>query len=214
MTQPDGLLSADAVLDRISQRLAHRSTGIVTAETVHRLVAESYVALLRTSAVKQHVPSLTEHFALERLTAVAQASGATVKAVPEVLFVCEQNAGRSQIAAALLDRIAIGRVHVRSAGSHPAGDLHPETRRLLEQVGADVSAAFPKPLTDDVVRAADVVITMGCGDACPVYPGKRYEDWDVADPDGADDARLAAIHDDLDGRVHALLADLTDTEPR
>jgi ArsR family transcriptional regulator len=88
------------------------------------------------------------------------------------------------------------------------------TRRLLGQVGAKVSAALPKPLTDDVVRAADVVITMGCGDACPVYPGKRYEGWVVADPDGADDARLAAIHDDLDRRVHALLADLIDTEPR
>src|SRR5213595_1073774 len=104
--------------------------------------------------------------------------------VPEVLFVCVHNAGRSQMAAALLDRHAEGKVHVRSAGSDPADQLNPAVVAALAEVGLDVSREFPKPMTDEVVKAADVVITMGCGDACPIYPGKRYEDWALEDPAG------------------------------
>ena len=108
------------------------------------------------------------------------------KEVPEVLFVCVHNAGRSQMAAGLLDQLAEGRVHVRTAGSDPADQINPAAVEAMAEVGVDLSKEFPKPLTDEVVRAADAVITMGCGDACPIYPGKRYEDWELEDPAGKD----------------------------
>jgi protein-tyrosine-phosphatase len=127
---------------------------------------------------------------------------------PEVLFVCVHNAGRSQMAAALLERHAGGRVHVRSAGSTPAKEIHPGVREALAEVGLDVSKEFPKPLTDDAVRAADVVVTMGCGDACPVYPGKRYLDWDLPDPAGKPIEEVRPIRDEIDRRVKALLDEL------
>jgi arsenate reductase (thioredoxin) len=127
---------------------------------------------------------------------------------PEVLFVCVQNAGRSQMAAGLLDRLAAGRVIVRSAGSAPADDIHENVRAAMSEVGIDLSREFPKPLTDESVRAADVVVTMGCGDACPVYPGKRYEDWEVADPAGQSLAVVRTIRDDIAGRVRTLLGEL------
>lgn len=128
--------------------------------------------------------------------------------IPEVLFVCVHNAGRSQMAAALLHHRAQGRVHVRSAGSAPASEINPAVRQVMEEVGLDLSTEFPKPLTDDVVRAADVVITMGCGDACPVYPGKRYLDWELTDPAGKSIEDIRPIRDEIDARVRALLADL------
>ncbi len=134
------------------------------------------------------------------------------KEVPEVLFVCVHNAGRSQMAAALLDHHAAGRVHVRSAGSTPADDMNPEVVAAMSELGVDVSRELPKPLTDEVTRAADVIVTMGCGDACPVYPGKRYSDWDLADPDGLTVAEIRPIRDEIDRRVQALLAELTPTE--
>ncbi|MEU7812528.1 arsenate reductase ArsC [Pseudonocardia sp. NPDC049154] len=129
--------------------------------------------------------------------------------VPEVLFVCVHNAGRSQMAAALLDHHARGRVHVRSAGSAPADTINPAVREVMAELGLDLSTEFPKPLTDDVVRAADVVISMGCGDACPVYPGKRYLDWELTDPAGKSPEEIRPIRDDIDARVKALLAELT-----
>ena len=131
-----------------------------------------------------------------------------MSAVPEVLFVCVHNAGRSQMAAALLDHHARGRVHVRSAGSTPADQINPAVHEVMAEIGLDLSKEFPKPLTDDVVRAADVVISMGCGDACPVYPGKRYLDWDLTDPAGRTAAEIRPIRDEIDTRVRALLAEL------
>ncbi|WP_219416939.1 arsenate reductase ArsC [Pseudonocardia nigra] len=133
--------------------------------------------------------------------------------VPEVLFVCVHNAGRSQMAAALLDHHAQGRVHVRSAGSTPADEINPAVREVMSEIGLDLSKEFPKPLTDDVVRAADVVISMGWGDACPVYPGKRYLDWELTDPAGRSAAEIRPIRDDIDRRVRALLAELTASAP-
>lgn len=127
---------------------------------------------------------------------------------PEVLFVCVHNAGRSQMAAALLDHYAVGRVHVRSAGSAPADEINPAVAQVMAEVGLDLSKEFPKPLTDDVVQAADVVITMGCGDACPIYPGKRYLDWDLADPAGLPVQEVRPIRDEIDRRVRALLDEL------
>ena len=128
--------------------------------------------------------------------------------IPEVLFVCVHNAGRSQMAAALLDRHAGGRVRVRSAGSAPAASIHPGVMDAMAEVGIDLSAAQPKAWTDDVIEAADVVITMGCGDACPVFPGKRYLDWELEDPAGKPLEEVRTIRDDIDGRVRALLAQL------
>ena len=125
-----------------------------------------------------------------------------------MLFVCVQNAGRSQIAAALLDHYAEGRVHVRSAGSAPGDQINPGVVTAMSEIGVDVSKKFPKPMTDEVVQAADAVITMGCGDACPIYPGKRYEDWEVDDPADADLDGVRRIRDDIDQRVRELLAEV------
>ncbi len=128
--------------------------------------------------------------------------------VPEVLFVCVHNAGRSQMAAGLLHRLAGGRVRVRSAGSEPADRLNPNVVAAMAEVGVDLSQEFPKPLTDEAVRAADAVITMGCGDACPIFPGKRYEDWELEDPAGKDLDTVRAIRDQIERRVRALLREL------
>ena len=124
---------------------------------------------------------------------------------PEVLFVCVHNAGRSQMAAALLDHHARGRVHVRSAGSTPADEVNPAVVLAMAEVGIDISNGFPKPLTNEVVRDADVVVTMGCGDACPVYPGKRYLDWDLPDPSGMSVEEVRPIRDEIGRRVRTLL---------
>ena len=132
----------------------------------------------------------------------------TITTVPEVLFVCVHNAGRSQMAAALLDHYAQGRVTVRSAGSAPADQLNPDVLAAMAELGLDLSKEFPKPLTDEFVQAADVVITMGCGDACPIYPGKRYEDWALDDPADADLAGVRRIRDEIAGRVRRLLDEL------
>jgi arsenate reductase (thioredoxin) len=133
---------------------------------------------------------------------------ASVKQVPEVLFVCVHNAGRSQMAAGLLDQLAEGRVHVRTAGSEPADRINPAVVEAMAEIGVDLSKELPKPLTDEAVRAADAVITMGCGDACPVYSGKRYEDWELEDPAGKDVETVRKIRDQIGERVRALLDDL------
>jgi protein-tyrosine-phosphatase len=127
---------------------------------------------------------------------------------PEVLFVCVHNAGRSQMAAALLDHHARGSVTVRSAGSAPADTVNPAVREAMAEIGLDLSREFPKPLTDDAVQAADVVITMGCGDACPIYPGKRYLNWDLTDPAGKPIEEIRPIREDIDARVRSLLSEL------
>src|SRR5881275_175686 len=131
--------------------------------------------------------------------------GEIVKEQPEVLFVCTHNAGRSQMAAGLVKLRSKGRIHVRSAGSTPAGEINPAALEAMQEIGVDMSEEFPKPLTDEVVEAADVVITMGCGDACPIYPGKRYLDWQVDDPAGQPLEVVRRIRDDIRGRVKALL---------
>ncbi|MCP2636521.1 arsenate reductase ArsC [Microbacterium sp. HD4P20] len=203
------LLSPDSVLHRAAERLAHQFSGMVNEETVERVVFESYTALSRTAAVQTHVTSLAEKFARDRLTALAQSKGLIVKQVPEVLFVCVQNSGRSQMAAALTRQIAGERVHVRSAGSQPGERILPEVALALAEIGLDVTDEFPKPLTDDVVRAADAVVTMGCGDACPLYPGKRYLDWQLDDPADLDLDGVRRVRDDIRIRVEQLLAELT-----
>jgi arsenate reductase len=128
--------------------------------------------------------------------------------VPEVLFVCVHNAGRSQMAAALLDHHARGRVRVRSAGSTPAAEINPRVIEAMDELGLDLRTEFPKPLTGEAVEAAGVVVTMGCGDACPVFPGKRYLDWELPDPSGLPLEQIRLIRDEIDRRVRALLAEL------
>jgi protein-tyrosine-phosphatase len=131
-----------------------------------------------------------------------------VRAKPEVLFVCVHNAGRSQMAAALLDHHASGRVRVRSVGSTPAEEVNPAVVEVMAEIGIDISKEFPKPLTDQAVREADAVITMGCADACPIYPGKRYLDWDLPDPAGRSVDEIRPIRDEIDRRIRSLLDEL------
>jgi protein-tyrosine-phosphatase len=203
-----GLAYPEEYLKRLAGELSKQFAGTFGQETVERYVLESYTALLRTATVKAHLANRVSRFATDRLTALAQAKGAMPRDVPEVLFVCEQNAGRSQMAAALTDQLSQGRVHVRSAGSIPAAELNPAVVQAMQEIGLDVGQAFPKPLTDDVVQAADVVITMGCGDACPLYPGKQYLDWELDDPErlAIDDVRR--IRDEIRDYVEELLESL------
>jgi arsenate reductase len=196
---------ADGVLDRISADLAPRFAGTFAAETVDRYVKESHALLAGQARITRHLPSLTSRFAADRLSALAR-QGGPGDGIPEVLFVCVQNAGRSQLAAAILRHLAGDRVRVNSAGSAPASAVRSLIVTALDEIGVPVGGEYPKPLTDEVVRAADVVITMGCGDACPIYPGRRYLDWDLEDPVGLPLARVREIRNDIEARVRALLA--------
>ena len=191
--------------------LAGEFAGVFSKETIERYIGDS-LDLLGDARINVFVPVLAHRFARERLKALAQAEGTIAKEVPEVLFVCVQNAGRSQMAAGLMNNRAQGKVHVRSAGSDPAEEINPAVVEAMAELGIDLHEEFPKPLTDEVVRAADAVITMGCGDACPIYPGKRYLDWELADPAGQDIETVRAIRDEIDGRVQMLLAELVTDE--
>jgi arsenate reductase len=191
-------------------RLADEFKGVFSEETIERYIAES-LDLLGGAKINVYVPVLAHRFARERLKAVAQVEGTLVKEQPEVLFVCVHNAGRSQMAAGLVKLRSEGRVHVRSAGSAPGEEINPAAVQAMEEIGVDMSEEFPKPLTDEVVRAADVVITMGCGDACPIYPGKRYEDWELDDPAGQDLETVRRIRDEIDARVQQLVRELLPT---
>jgi arsenate reductase len=203
-----GLAYPDEALRRLAQDLTVRFEGVFSPETVQRCVLESYTALLRTSIVTSHLVANTSRFARDRLGSLARAMGAIESDLPEVLYVCEQNAGRSQMAAVLTRALAGDAVLVRSAGSAPAAAIHADVVTVMAEIGLDLDEAFPKPLTDDVVQAADVVVSMGCGDACPVYPGKRYRDWELRDPSGATLDEIRAVRDDIRGRVEQLLAEL------
>jgi arsenate reductase (thioredoxin) len=194
-------------LDKGLESLSEEFQGIFSQETVERFMAES-LAALKGARFKDFVPLFVHRFARERLRALGQVEGTITKEVPEVLFVCVQNAGRSQMAAALMDHYADGRVHVRSAGSDPGEEINPNVVTAMDELGIDLSKEFPKPMTDEVVRAADAVITMGCGDACPIYPGKRYEDWEVDDPADEDLGGVRRIRDQIGERVKALLAEV------
>ena len=195
-------------LDRGIEGLVDEFRGVFSRQTIERYVFESLESL-PAARFRDFVPVLVHRFARERLRALGQSEGTIAKDVPEVLFVCVQNSGRSQMAAALLHQRAAGLVHVRSAGSNPAEEINANVVTALRELGVDVSQEFPKPLTDEVVRAADAVITMGCGDACPIYPGKRYEDWEVDDPAGRGLEEVRTIRDEIDRRVSELLASLT-----
>ena len=202
-------LLSTADFERTVAALAREFKGIFGSETISRFVRE---ALDRwpEATVTNHLPVLAYRFTRERLRALGQAEGTIAKDHPEVLFVCVHNAGRSQMAAGLLARLAKGRVNVRSAGSTPAQEINPAVVQAMEEVGVDLTKEYPKPLTDEFVQASDVVITMGCGDACRIYPGKRYEDWELEDPAGKTLEEIRPIRDELDRRIRVLLAGLRD----
>ncbi len=200
-------VETEYMLRREVARLSDEFQGVFGQETIDRYVRESLGAL-EGARVKSFIPVFVQRFSRERLKALAQAQGKIAKDRPEILFVCTHNAGRSQMAAALLQQLAGDRVSVRSAGSTPADQVNPVAVAAMTEIGLDLSEAFPKPLTDEVVRAADVVITMGCGDACPIYPGKKYEDWEVEDPAGASVEKVRQIRDAIRVRVELLLAEL------
>ena len=181
--------------------------GVFAGETIERYMAES-LDRIDSARIENFVPLFVHRFARERLLALAQADEKITKEVPEVLFVCVHNAGRSQMAAGLMNKLAEGRVHVRTAGSDPADQINPAAVEAMREVGVDLSQEFPKPLNDEFVRAADAVITMGCGDACPIYPGKRYEDWELEDPAGKDVETVRRIRNDIEDRVRTLLGKL------
>jgi len=192
---------------KTADSLGDEFAGIFSPETIERYLAES-VDLLRGARVNVFVPVLAHRFARERLRALAQWEGSIVKEQPEVLFVCVHNAGRSQMAAGLVKLRSEGRIHVRSAGSDPADEINPAVVEAMRELGIDMSEEFPKPLTDEVVRAADAVITMGCGDACPIYPGKRYEDWVLDDPAGQGIEMVRGVRDEIRRRVEVLIGEL------
>jgi protein-tyrosine-phosphatase len=199
----------EAQLGRTIDRLSSEFQGVFGRETVERFTRESFEALLATAEVATFLPLLADRFTRDRLQALAQADRLVPKGLPEVLYVCVHNAGRSQMAALLTSHLSGGRVHVRSAGSDPADRVNPLVVDAMTELGLDMSQAFPKPLTDEVVRAADAVITMGCGDSCPIYPGKRYEDWELSDPAEATTvAQVRVIREDLRGRIATLLEEL------
>jgi protein-tyrosine-phosphatase len=197
-------------LNRVVSALAEKYVGVFAAETIERVVFESYASLLRTGTKASSLTVFAEKFSKDRLRALATAKGSVAKEKPEVLFVCVQNAGRSQMAMALMASLSNGIINVRSAGSMPASEVSEKTLAVMKEIGLDLTEAFPKPLTDDVVQAADIVITMGCGDACPLYPGKKYLDWELEDPAELDLDGVRRVRDEIRGKVEALIAELAD----
>jgi len=196
----------------VSARLETQFAGTFGPETIERFVGDSLEQLLPTAKITSFLPVIAEKFARERLRALGKVEGSLPSDVPGVLFLCVHNAGRSQMAAGWLRHLAGDTVTVWSGGSEPTSEINPAAIAAMAEVGIDITDEFPKPWTDEIVRAADVVITMGCGDACPLYPGKRYEDWELDDPAGQDVDAVRPIRDEIRRRVEVLLASL-DTVP-
>ncbi len=201
-------LEHQVLIRKVTARLEREFAGTFGPETIQRFVVDSADRLVPTSKVTNHLPLLAERFARERLKALARVDGSVGPDTPGVLFLCVHNAGRSQMAAGWLRHLTGGEVTVWSGGSEPASEINPAAVAAMAEVGVDITDEFPKPWTDEVVRAADVVVTMGCGDACPLYPGTRYEDWELDDPAGADVAAVRPIRDEIRRRVERLIESL------
>jgi arsenate reductase len=196
------------VLRAAADRLGTEFAGVFGAETIERFLHSSYDDFAGRMKVVTWLPLLSEKFARERLTALAKVEGRSDDHRPVVLFLCTHNAGRSQMALGFFRALAGDRAVAWSGGSEPGNAVNPAAVAAMAEVGIDIAGEFPKPWTDEVVRAADVVVTMGCGDACPVFPGKRYEDWTLSDPAGLDVDSVRPIRDDIKARVEFLLASL------
>lgn len=189
-----------------TSELADEFRGVFSIETVAHYVEESYTQLGHLPTVGPNfLPVIVARFARERLRAVARSDGRLSKLLPEILFVCERNAGRSQMAAGLARHLSRGSVTVHSAGAHPDERIDPAVTVAMAELGIDISHEFPKPLSDDVLGAADAVVTLGCGEACPLYPGKLYQDWPIADPAGRPLPDVRMIRYELYHRVWDLI---------
>ncbi|MDW5611919.1 arsenate reductase ArsC [Mycolicibacterium sp. D5.8-2] len=177
-------------------------------ETIERFLHSSYDQFAGRATVPNFLPLLAERFARQRLHALARVEGKISDGKPTVLFLCTHNAGRSQMALGFFTHFAGDDAVAWSGGSEPGDAINPSAVAVMAEVGIDITGEFPKPWTDEIVQAADVVITMGCGDACPIFPGKRYENWDLPDPEGQDVDAVRPIRDDLEERIRRLLAEL------
>ena len=203
-------LSLDQTLPlrHAATRLAGEFDGIFGAETIERFLHSSYDQFAGRATVSKFLPLMAERFARQRLRALAKIEGLHDDGKPTVLFLCTHNAGRSQMALGFFQRLTGDAAIGWSGGSEPGTEVNPIAIAAMAERGIDIGGEFPKPWTDETVRAADVVITMGCGDACPIFPGKRYEDWPVDDPAGQDMDTVRRIRDDLERRVRHLLTEL------
>ena len=182
--------------------------GTFSVETIEMFLQTSYDQFADRAKFTNFLPLMAERFARQRLTALARVEGRHGDGVPIVLFLCVHNAGRSQMALGWFNRLAGGRAVAWSGGSEPGTEINPSAIEAMREIGIDIAGEFPKPWTDEILRAADVVITMGCGDACPIFPGKRYEDWELDDPAGRDVDAVRPIRDEVGRRVRDLLARL------
>jgi arsenate reductase len=211
MTVADPLAAAPLelrpLIRSVADRLRSEFDGVFGSETIQRFMAESYESL-SGARVKGFVPLFVERYTRQRLRALARVEGKVTTDVPMVVFLCVHNAGRSQMAAGWMQHLAGDRVEVFSGGSDPASEVNPSAVAAMAEVGIDIATEFPKPWTDEVVRAADVIVTMGCGDACPVFPGKRYMDWEVDDPAGLEVGSVRPIRDDIGQRVRELMGEM------
>lgn len=195
---------------RSSALLLHKEfAGTFGAETIERFLITSYDEFAGRMTNDTYLPMFAERFARDRLQALSRVEGHSSDKRPMVLFLCTHNAGRSQMALGFFNELAGDRAVGLSGGSEPGNAVNPAAVAVMAEVGIDISGEFPKPWTDEIVRAADVVITMGCGDACPLFPGKRYEDWEIADPAGQSVDEVRPIRDEIKARVEQLLAELS-----
>ena len=194
-----------SALHGAAERLAQELDGVVGAQTIELYLTTSYDQFAGRATVATFLPLMAERFARQRLEALARVETTAGADVPVVLFLCVHNAGRSQMALGWFNHLAGGRAVAWSGGSEPASSVNPAAVAAMAEVGIDISQEFPKPWTDEIVRAADVVVTMGCGDACPLFPGKRYEDWELADPAGHSLEGVRPIRDEIARRVRQLL---------
>jgi arsenate reductase len=201
-------LDQNLALKVAAERLHREFAGTFGTETIERFLHTSYDQFASRAAVPNFLPLLAERFARQRLKALAKVEGKAMTGTPTALFLCTHNAGRSQMALGFFQRLAGDRAVAWSGGSEPGDELNPAAVEAMRERGIDITGEFPKPWTDEIVRAADVIITMGCGDACPIFPGKRYEDWTLADPAGKDLHAVRPIRDELERRVRKLLDEL------
>lgn len=206
--EPDLGLEQKMALRNAATRLQRTFDGVFNTETIERFLYSSYDEFAERATVLTWLPLLAEKFARQRLTALAKVEGKSDDSRPTVLFLCVHNAGRSQMAMGWFQTLAGDRAVAWSGGSEPSSQVNPAAIEAMAEVGIDITDEFPKPWTDEIVRAADAVITMGCGDACPIFPGKRYEDWILEDPQGLDVASVRPIRDEIRDRVVALLESL------
>jgi protein-tyrosine-phosphatase len=200
-------------LKTAASQLGAEFVGVFGVETIERFLHSSYDEFAARATVKNFLPLLAERFARQRLRALAKVEGKALTGTPVVLFLCTHNAGRSQMALGFFTHLAADQAVGWSGGSEPGSTINPAAIEAMAERGIDISAEYPKPWTDEVVRAADVVITMGCGDACPVFPGRRYEEWVLDDPAGLTLADVRPIRDEIERRVRVLLSQITTTTP-